>query len=239
MRDDHDDGGLDDDDALAPLQGNINAFRNEQARLERFAEGLEDLSEFIRNARMNGWTGAAADSAVEAQKSITAACLRGASSHASAAKALNTFTDALAVLQPMTASLIVEAHTGTSLEVRMAARASIRRFRAQLAETRREVADKLARAAEDLQQLHSVLPDLPAMPAFTVPPLVFPPVSPSPVSLAPADAPDRPEPPAPQPEPPVVHTALQPSSFRFGDPSDRRFVVLVNNLFLRAVREAC
>ena len=103
MRDDHDDRGPDEHDGLDPLRGNVNAFRNEQARLERFAETLEDVGEFIRNARMTGWTGAAADSAVAAQQSIAATCQRVARSHASAAAALSTFAETLTVLQPMTA----------------------------------------------------------------------------------------------------------------------------------------
>jgi hypothetical protein len=222
------------DDDFDPLRGSVNAFRNESARLERLAEGLEDLGQFIRDARTNGWTGAASDSALDVQRSLAAACLRAASSHASAAKALGKFGDTLAVLQPMTASLIEEARTSSSFEVRTAARASVRRFRAQLAEGRRSAAAELEQAAEDLRNLRSVLPDLLAMPTFTVPPPTLPSVAPSLVSASP----EHTEPPARPSEPPVAHVAPRPNPIRFGDPTDRRYVVLVNNLFLRAVQEA-
>lgn len=222
------------DDGLTPLPGNVHAIANEYERLSQLAGGLEELGLFVRTARADGWTGAASDLSLDGRHRIAATCLRAAGAHASAASALCDYHDMLSVLQPMATSLIADARSSPLPGIADAARASLDRFRAQLAETGRVAAARMKQAADDLGSLQAALPDLPVLPAFAVPPLVLP-----------AAAPVR----ATAPVPPGRHSldshrsrrsalseAHFPNPFRLGDPTQARRVVDLNNRLLLAVR---
>jgi hypothetical protein len=218
-----------DDDGLEPLRGNVHAITNEHERLVQLAAGLEELGLFVRNARVDAWTGLASDLAMDSRRRIASVCLRAATAHASAAGALAQYRDMLAVLQPMANSLIAEAHTSTMPGVTTAARASLRRFRTQLADLGWIAAAQMKQAAYDLHTLQSVLPDLPVLPAFTVPSLVLPPVDPAPAPAVPQSA---------RPHPSATPDRHLPNPFRFGDPAEACLVVQLNNQLLFTLQGA-
>jgi hypothetical protein len=232
------------DDGLTPLRGNVHAITNEHERLCQLANGLEDLGLFVRAARVDEWTGPASDLALDGRLRIATTCLRAAAAHASAASALAGYRDMLATLQPVATSLIAEAHTSPIPGIAALNRGSLDRFRDQLTAAARAAAARMNQAADDLRSLQAALPDLPVLPAFTVPPLVRP------AALAPAPA--IPATTAPAPATPVAvaksgrHAlppplaipadAHLPNPFRLGDPAQARLVVELNNQLLLALR---
>jgi hypothetical protein len=216
------------DDGLIPLRGNVHAITNEHERLSQLASSLEELGLFVRAARVDDWTGAASDFALGSRHRIATTCLRAAAAHASAAKALSDYRDMLSVLQPMATSLIADAHASPIPGIAEAARASLDRFRAQLAEIGQAAAARMTQAADDLRSLQTVLPDLPVLPAFAVPPLV---------KLAPAAAaPAKTGRHALRPQRSDPSDAHLPNPFRLGDPAQARLVVELNNQLLIALR---
>jgi len=226
------------DDGLAPLRGNVHAITNEHERLCQLANGLEELGLFVRAARVDEWTGPASDLALDSRLRIATTCLRAAAAHASAASALADYRDMLATLQPVAASLIAEARTSPIPGIAELNRGSLDRFRDQLTAAARVAAARMNQAADDLRSLESALPDLPVLPAFTVPPLVMP--------ASPASTPARPATLAPAPAKTGRHALAPPRSapsdahlpnpFRLGDPAQARLVVELNNQLLLALR---
>ncbi|MFC0547362.1 hypothetical protein [Kutzneria chonburiensis] len=225
------------DDGLTPLRGNVHAITNEHERLHQLASGLEDLGQFVRAARVDEWTGPASDLALDGRIRIATTCLRAAAAHAWAANALADYRDMLATLQPVATSLIAEARTSPIPGIAELNRGSLDRFRDQLTAAGQAAAAGMNQAAIELRSLQAALPDLPVLPAFTVPPLARPALAPAPAMPATtAPVPAKSGRHALSPPRSIPSDAHLPNPFRLGDPAQARLVVELNNQLLLALR---
>lgn len=208
-------------DGLEPIPGSPDEISRHAERLTELANFMDDLGSRIRQTGISDWLGDAADRSLDVRLRLATQCLRASDLHAAAAAGLRDYWHPLCRLQPMGDMVIADARAVGDPFVVEAARLSLRRWRDELAPIGKSAAHQIRQAAEELEQLRRILPEL----ATVAPPAVA------------LSAPVRSRQPVRVPERSTTPRQQAPSVFAVGDPTYAERVAHLNAEIFLALRD--
>jgi hypothetical protein len=140
-------------DPLPPIPGNDVAIESECRRLTGLAEFLDDLALLIRRAQPENWASRASDSFEERRDALAKSCHEAADAHFAAAGQLASYLTTLKDVLLLRRSAVEDVRANPTPDMFENSRASIMRWKGQLASAARQAAHEIGKASDSLARL--------------------------------------------------------------------------------------